>query len=228
MRISLAALTLVLLVPAASSQSQYGGGQGAYFGFSGPGLSWTGGDFSGFGMRGEGGRRLGNGVDVGLLGAFSHYGLHSDQVGVTSWTLGTTAGIARPAPLGTVARLAGLVAYRDHAGDYANGERLDRSYLIGDVTASLGKEIPLVGSVRVQPTAGLFAQFAGALDVDASDTFAPNRESKLYSGIQLELPVLFRVLGKDAVLSAGYRILPGQASGATATTAPGLTFRVNF
>lgn len=231
MRFSLATLAALLLLSPASAQSQYADGEGTYVSLGTLKL-WGGGGISGIELGGEVGRRLGNGVDVGLIGSYGTYGLQSEY-STTSWSAGATAGLTRPAPLGTVARLQGLASYRSTNGTYPNADapslQFDRSHLTGDLSATLGKEIPIIGSVRVQPTVGLYGRAAGTLDIGATDSFEQGRTSSLDAGLQFELPVRFRLFGADVTFVTGVRhsLVPGDDR-PPRSTIPTAGLRINF
>ncbi|PAP78404.1 hypothetical protein [Rubrivirga marina] len=232
MRLSFVALAALLLAPLASAQSQYADGEGTYLSLGHLKLWGGNGGLSGVEFGGEIGRRLGDGVDVGLIGSYGTYGLRSDEYGTTGWSAGVTAGLTRPAPLGTVARLQGLVAYGSVDGTYPEADapdlRFDRSSLTGDVSATLGKEIPIIGSVRLQPAVGLYGRAVGTVDIGADDSFEQRPGPRLDAGLQFELPVRFRLFGTDAALVTGIRrsLVPGEVSARSAIPMVGL--RINF
>lgn len=222
---------VALLAPLASAQSQYAEGEGTYLSLGHLKLLGGSGGLSGVELGGEVGRRLGNGVDVGLIGAYGTYGLRSEY-GTTGWSAGVTAGLTRPAPFGTVARLQGLVSYGSADGTYPSADapdlRFDRSTLTGDVSATLGREIPIIGSVRLQPAIGLYGRAVGTVDIGAADTFEQRPGPRLDAGLQFELPVRFRLFGADAALVTGVRrsLLPGDV--AMRSTIPTVGLRINF
>jgi hypothetical protein len=232
MRLSFVVLAALVFAPLASAQSQYAKGEGTYLSLGHLKLWGGNGGLSAFELGGEVGRRLGNGVDVGLIGSYGTYGLRSDTYGTTGWSAGVTAGLTRPAPLGTVARLQGLVAYGRVDGTYpaedAPALRYDRSSLTGDVSATLGKEIPIVGSVRLQPAVGLYGRAAGTVGIGADDSFEQRPGPQFDAGLQVELPVRFRLFGTDAALVTGVRrsLVPGEVS--MRSTIPTVGLRINF
>jgi hypothetical protein len=232
MRLSLLTLTALFLAPLASAQSQYGEGDGTYVSLGTLKLWGGNGGISGVELGGEVGQRLGDGVDVGLIGSYGTFGLRSDEYGTTSWSAGVTAGLTRPAPLGTVARLQGLALYGSTDGTYPDSDapplRYDRSVAVGDVSATLGKEIPVIGSVRLQPTVGLYGRAVGTVDIGADDSFEQRPPARLDAGLQFELPVRFRLFGADVALVTGVRRSLVSGDGSTRPVIPTAGLRINF
>lgn len=219
MRLVLSALALLILAAPAWSQSQFADGEGTYITFDEFRLSSSGGVVDRFEVGGEVGRRLGNGVDVGVVGS---YGTYDRRIGSprSGWSLGATAGITRPAPLGAQARVRGLVAYTAHSfpNTATDGSTFGWTSATGDLTATLARTVPVVGSVKLQPTVGMYGRVDQMLSVNASDTFQ-RRDGPVFDvGVQFELPVRFRLFGTDVALSPAVRysivngLFPGRQS----------------
>ena len=219
-------LALALSLPVAA-QSQFADSAGTYVSVGGFPVAWGG---SNVGLRlgtsVEVGRRFGNGVDAGLIGSYEAYGTRAE-----AWSVGATGGLTRPAPLGTVARLQATALYR--SGDYDSADvSYGQTSVLGDVSATVGRSVPVVGSFRLQPTVGVFARVDQALTF-RSEGFDPAIEPSFrpyaLTGVQLELPLTFRLFGADATFAPGLRMGVGSRGwGRYASGVPGGAFRLNF
>ena len=222
-RLALPALLGLLAALPASAQSQFADSAGTYVAVDGFPVAYGG---SGLGLRlgtsVEVGRRFGNGFDAGLTGSYVASGTRT-----TEWSVGVTGGVARPAPFGTVARLQATATYGATAYDY-DGRSFDRSGLGGDVSATLSRSIPIAGSVRIQPTVGVFATVGQTLAFDGTGVSDPLPEAFTRMGLQVELPITFRLFGADAAFVPGVRI--GLSDGRYFDTGgvSGAAFRLNF
>ncbi|WP_412060636.1 hypothetical protein [Rubrivirga sp. IMCC45206] len=200
MRLVLAALALVLLAAPASSQSQYADGEGLYVSFDEFRVRHSGGEFQRVDLGGEVGRRLGNGIDVGLVGSYHRYGFSG---GGASWSAGVSASLTRPAPLGTIGRVRGVVSYGSTR--IPNPSAFDRSYGQVDLSATLARTVPVVGSIKLQPTVGVYGRMTQLLSVGSEDV-RPRPDGPLFdTGVQVELPIQFRLFGADVALAPAMR-----------------------
>ena len=224
-RPALAALLGFVLALPAAAQSQFADSAGTYLSVDGPAVGWGG---SGVGLvlgtQVEVGRRFGNGLDAGLTGSYVAYGERA-----RFWSVGVTGGLTRPAPAGTVARLQAAAAYGGRAYD-SDALAYSQTGASVDLSATLGRSIPVAGSVRVRPTVGVFATAGQPISfaVDRPQFAEDGFRTFVTTGLQVELPVTFRLFGADAAFVPAVRFgLTGGPSPGFGGV-PGGGFRLNF
>ncbi|WP_412068540.1 hypothetical protein [Rubrivirga sp. IMCC43871] len=221
MRLVLAALALLVLAAPAGAQSQFADGEGLYLSFDEFRVRHAGGQFQGIDLGGEVGRRLGNGIDVGLVGSYTAYGNRG-----SGWSAGVSAGLTRPAPLGTTGRVRGLVSYGSTS--IPSPSAFDRSYGTGDVSATLARTVPVVGSIKLQPTVGVYGRVTQLLSVGSEDV-RPRRDSPYFdTGLQVELPIQFRLFGTDVALAPAVRYSIANGWRPAHIGSAGSLLRINF
>lgn len=226
------ALVAALAYPAAA-QSDYTDEEGAYLSFDEFSLRWADG-LAGAEVSGQAGWRFGNGFDVGLKAEYGAYGYGQSTYDASGWSIGATAGYAyRPSPR-TVARVAGEVTYGRSGqtpGEVVVQDPLSYriTWLGAGAQATLGRDVPLVGSVGVRPTVGAHAAARQSLvrEVQGFDLSPGSDQVRIGVGLHLEMPVTFRLFGTDAALVPGYR-LPLGGTGLGVESGPSLGLRVNF
>ena len=224
MRRSLPALLAFALALPAAAQSQYADSAGTYVSVGGFPISYGG---SGLGLQlgtsVEVGRRFGNGFDAGLTGSLVTYGTRA-----TSWSVGAAAGLSRPAPLGTVARLQAAASYGGLSYDYT-GLQLRSTSVRGDVSATVGRSVPLVGTLRLRPAVGVYGAVSQRLSLDNPSDLRAGAATRVDGGVQVEVPLTFRLFGKDAAVIGRYRVSGwGDVGLYGEGNYPGGGFRLNF
>ena len=218
-RVVLPALLGRALALPASAQSQYADSAGTYISTSG----FTIGSGGRFGTQAQLGRRFGNGVDVGVVGSYDRYG--EDRAG---WSAGAVVGLTRRAPAGTFTRLQASALYQNVDLAYSTGDRFASSGLVGDVSATVGRSVPVVGSLRFQPTVGVYARASQALTLTFPDRFQDLDRFHAEAGFQAEFPLTFRLFGADATIAPALRFAPGQDGVRARGLLPGGGLRLNF
>lgn len=185
------------------------------------------GDLQTLGTTIEAGRRFGGGLEAGLVGSYASYGRGEPQGG-RGWSAGLTGGWTRPAPLGTTFRLRGLATFGSSSSTVESGG-IETTRLVGDLSATFGREVPVVGSVRVEPMAGVYAHVLDPMRLAGTGAFAelPPGRTRTETGLQFALPVRFRVLGLDAALTPAVRF-EGLRFGRSSLAVPGMGFRLDF
>ncbi len=227
-------LVVAALALPAAAQSGLSDGPGTYAAMNDFQLSSGQDDLTGLGMGGEIGYRFEGGFDVGLIGSLGRNRTDSN-VNSDAWMAGVTAGLTRSALFGTVARLQAVAAVEIVDLTLSRGTMSTESYsystAVGDVSATLGRTIPVIGSVRIRPTAGLYARVENNLSFEGRGRYADtNPGSNFDSGLQFELPITFRVLGVDAAFVPSARMSFGEPLGSDRirSMVPTGGFRLNF
>ena len=237
----LLALALASAAPLAA-QTQLADGAGAYVGLH----SLSFGSELQFGVDATVGRRYQSGLDVGLRAGTRRYGRGSYRTVQVSPSLGYTGSLGG----GTLGRVQARADYASASrtiqsiGTTPSGEvkaSSDRSSarLAGlDLSASVSRPVRLAGSLRVHPTVGGYATAVRAFDVrpfaDGALRNGLNGSETAYGlGVELALPVSFRLFGADAAVVPTARLqLAGDAlrlqQAAGLEPAGGLGFRLNF
>ena len=228
-----AALDLLFgLAPCAVAQSQFTEEKGAFltfdeFTFQNRGSVWGGGGKVGAGWR------FGNGADIALRGGYSANGLGDADVDGRGWSLGATTGYTIRPRARTIARVQGTVAYGRAVATFnetATRDYFDYAYssFATDVSATLGYQVPLAGSLGLQPTIGVYGQADQLLSVETTPTLGGIRAAgdwRTSLGLHLAAPLTFRLLGHDAAVVPSLRYSLGGDAPVRGGT---LGFRLNF
>lgn len=211
MRLLVAALILLASVPALA-QSQYASGPGAFvnlysLGYSSTGRPWA---------RGTVGYRLSDHADVGLW-----VGYKAGEWG-RNVSVGPTVGLTQQIGRDWSARLEASARYgsvRLDGEPYGreSGMTTSSTTVSEDLTATVGRPLPLPGSFQMRPTIGVYATGRQALSLDAALERTPTVQEYAQVGLHLELPITFRILGTESAVTTAVRIgLAGEG-----TTTPG-------
>ena len=157
----------------------------------------------GFGTVASFGYRQANGLDYGIGVRLDHRPPSAQVSGYQSTSLGATLGYTRALGKGVRLRMESAASFRavtydrtqlDQSLDYAGSA-------IGlDVSASISRPFRLVGSFRVDPTLGVYANGTQALTESAYGfgvQSATPTLTGLDGGVQVGLPLSFRALGAD-------------------------------
>lgn len=233
----LSALALVAALPlAAASQTHLADSTGGYvalhelsFGHSGSG--WT------RALDGTLGYRFSDRVDAGL-----RLGHVSGSLG-RSWRVAPTAGYTRRLGAGALARVEGTLAYQTYSWtelesselpDGTSGFERSQPYgarsLSGDVAATVSRPVRLVGSLRVHPTLGVYAAASQAFDRRYPARIGDLGPSALRgsAGVQVGLPLSFRLFGQDVSVAPTARFSLVGNLGRLPDTYGGGGLRLNF
>ena len=192
--VSALALAATLATPALA-QTQYADSSGGYVALNS--VSFGGQDV--LGLNATIGYRFSAGADVGFQLGREKYGSSE------SFVAGPTAGFSRRIGSGWTGRVEGSVQYITLNGstriysEEAPGGASD-VYRIRDlredVTVTASRPLRLAGSFSIRPTLGLFATGRQGLTADYSGT--AGRSDSYAAGVHLELPLTFKVFGRDA------------------------------
>lgn len=149
------------------------------------------------------------------------------------YAVGPTGGVTQPLPGGLRLRL-------DAGADYASSEmtrfnreigdfdRLAAQTLTTDASATVSRPLRLVGTVRVAPGLGVYGTAGRYLAYDGYEGFPTPRTAFTSAGVQIEMPLSFRLLGRSVAFAPGVRwSLVGQPLG-DPITSTGAVARVNF
>jgi len=225
-RLSLLALAVLITAGPAAAQSQPDDESGTYVMLQDVDLTVEDGDLLGYGVVGEVGRRFGGGLEAGLLASYGSY--RSGSVQSAGWRLGLTSGLAHAAPLGTTLRFRGLASVGASHATSLEANDFRATTLLGDLSATLGRSIPIIGSLRLEPSVGAYTQANQTLGARGTGHFEglPASRTRLGAGLQVELPVRFRVFGADASVTTGLRraLLGNRAAGIGLVPGTGLRF----
>ncbi len=231
MRLVALALLAVVALPA-TAQSQFSDESGIFLTFDEFRLQRVGGGSGGEGQVGVG-YRFGNGADVALHGGYGIGGLGDDSQDHSLWSLGGVAGYSvRPADR-TLARVEGGVTYARFSTTFQESATrpflaYDGSSLQFDASATVGRDLPIAGTLAVRPTVGVYGQARRFLTFEGSDNVAAlaTGDWRHDLGLHVEAPITFRLLGTTAaVVPALRRSLGGNGVPAQGGT---LGFRLNF
>ena len=194
-------LTLCALVALSASsspaQSQYADSTGVYVGLGQ------------FASEGKVGYRFGSGLDAGVRARY--FGRESNR----RVSGGPVVGLSRPLSYGFAGRVEGAILYERGSGYaetvFSGGSAQNLSpfrfeVLTGDVTATLSRSIGIAGSLRIQPTLGVYANRTQQLAADYSEQFEAVDRSSESAGVHIEFPLTFRVFGRDVAYVAAGRI----------------------
>ena len=237
-------LALALLTFPAAAQSSFAPGPGAYVSvLEADAIPFGDGDV---GLDAEAGWRFGNGLDVDVrLGvgrrdfdrAYDAEGFGAARkavvglgAGYTHW-LGERTGV-RLATSGHLRRTEARDApqTRTLTGEVVGSAAYSRGTNEGEVDASMVafRRVPVWRSVRIQPGLGLYAGWGTQTENDVDGRFslradAGPLDTEAWSGVEISLPVLFRLGGLDLTFDYRGRI---DIAGRTPTIEPRL--RANF
>ena len=228
MRLVPALALAALLASPALAQTQYADSSGGFVSLNKLALLTRGAQD----VDGTLGYRFSNSTDAGLR--IAHF---NDPV-YDETQLGLITGITWPVGAGFTSRVEGAVRYKTSGGvrqlytrGSASGDEYDyRFRSVGaDVSATVGRRIPLGGSLAFRPSVGGFAATRRFVTRDfPAGTFQVNR-SATSAGVQGELPLTFRVLGADAAFVPffGRFVLAGSRT-VEADIPSGALLRLNF
>ena len=199
--IALAALTAA----PALAQTQYADSSGGFVSLRS--LSFSGARFDA--VDGTAGYRFATGTDVGIRYA------HSGGFLYASDRIGPIAGLTRPLGAGFTGRVEASVLFETVGGTGGDFVGLNDEYvppfefrvqsLYEDVSATVSRRVPLVGSVALRPTVGGYATALQRISVDYPAASTGLQRSRYSGGVQYEIPVTFRVFGQDAAVVPGGR-----------------------
>lgn len=194
-----------LLASPALAQTQYADSTGGFVSLNG--LSFSGTDLRG--IDGTVGYRFRTGVDLGL-----RYSTIDYDVDESFHRFGPVVGITRALGSGFSGRAEATVQFSTYSERRAidfNGQAVEpfdiRSRdLFEAVSATVSRRVPLVASLALQPTMGVYAAGRQRLTFEYPNLpFEPSR-SDASAGLQLELPITFRIFGQDAAVVTGTRL----------------------
>lgn len=211
MRTLVTVLVLWASAPALA-QSQYARGAGVFVNLQDVGYSSTGRPWA----SGTLGYRLSDHADVGLW-----VGYKTGEWGSRA-SAGPTVGLTQPIGRDWSARLEGSGRYESarldgQRYDGTGGADVRLASVSEDVTATVGRPLPLPGSFQMRPTAGVYATARQGLGRDAAFERVPSVQEYAQVGLHLELPITFRMLGTESAVTTAVRIgLAGEG-----TTTPG-------
>ena len=229
MRLASALALAATLATPALAQTQYADSSGGYVSLSA--LSF--GRYGFGGIDGTAGVRLSNGTDVGI-----RYSSESDGP-FDAFRIGPVVGVTRPLGAGFVGRAQAAIQYATGGGTVQPFVRYDGTTDEGytyrvrdlreDLSVTVARRIPLVGSVAFQPAVGGFAVARQRITFDFSPAaqFQPARTDGSV-GVQIELPLTFRLFGHDAAVSTIGRVSLKGAPFLGDDTVAGGGFRFNF
>ncbi len=226
MRLLAAALAVLASVPALA-QTQYADSSGGFASLneitlSGDGLQ---------GLDGTVGYRFSNGTDLGLrIGYASGFNYDGTRLGVIT-------GVTRSVGAGFTGRLEGTVEYLttggvrstfSDAGVFQNAFDYRFRSVREDVSATVGRRVPLLRSLALMPSVGGYAVARQLVSAEyPAGTFQVDG-STIAAGVQGELPLTFRLFGKDAAIAVFNRFgLTGARTLGTDIPSGG-RLRVNF
>ncbi len=222
------AAALALAAPS-SSQAHLADSSGVYLSL---------GTISSSGYGGSLGYRQSDGLDYGVYLGVSQFTRASEINGQTyaGFQVGPQAGYTALLGRGVQGRISSQVLYG--SGGYTrNGGTVSTdtaprsvSYqaLTGNLTATVSRSVRLVGSLRVRPTVGVYAEGRQLLSYQTDQT--PDLElsrTRLGMGVHVGLPLSVRVLGQDVALSPFMQI-PVTGEFPVGGTYAGGGLRINF
>lgn len=203
--VSLPALALLLALgtaPEASAQLAdssgvylaLGGGYSTSSGLIGPAIA--------AGYRQQNGLEYGVGVALESRGPGTDYFYSSTSVGATA---AYTTSVASRTNL-RIEGTAGFstTAYRNDLFD--NEQRLDGTALTFDASARVSREMLSVGSVRLAPSVGVYASGYDRLNTYSEGFGSEIPGAGFDAGLQVGIPLSFRLLGTDVTLPLQTRI----------------------
>ena len=210
MRLSLAALALVALAAPSSAQTQYADSAGVYVALH---------DVSAFGAQGSVGYRASNGFDVGIQYARYSQDFERDgrrtvsEIGtlssITLFRIGPEVGYTRKLSDRVTGRVSASVLYGSSRVQVSASPTGAGGYnskgLSSNLTATVARQVPVIGSFQIQPTAGVFVETSRVLERLSTSETSP--QSQAAAGLHLALPLSLRVLGQD-VTFAPYAQIP--------------------
>ena len=209
MRLVAAAALVAALSSAPSAQTQFADSAGVYVSLH---------DIRLHGAEGSVGYRTSGGFDYGLryrrfTQDYESRGVRLASVegeltSVRTFRIGPELGYTRQLSDRIVGRVSASVLYSSSRITLVDSPEPDvtryRGYstqnLASNLTATVARRVPVVGSFQIQPTAGLFVETRRTLysDFSAGGAFPQGRAA---AGLHLELPISFRLLGQDVTLS---------------------------
>ena len=207
-----AVLLALAFANSSAAQSHLADSSGVYTGLNDLSIGVSGSDVQAT-LGGVLGYRQANGLDYELGVGFGHSGTTS------SFEVAPRLGLTRPLGSRFFARTEATLSYRQ--ANYnarpivlGSGEEtpardlsVSSSDLAATVSAGLGREFRLVGSLKVQPSIGLYGQASRLLTYSERglsergiDPAQPGA-MRYSAGAYVELPLSFRLFGKDVTLS---------------------------
>ena len=187
----------VLFTTPALAQTQYADSSGVYVGLSQ------------FASEGTVGYRFGSGLDAGVRARY--FGRETSR----RVSGGPVVGLSRPLGSGFVGRVEGAVLYEYGSGFgrtvFSGGTAQNLSpyrfeRLTEDVTATVSRSLGVVGSLRIRPTLGVYANRTQQLADDYPERIGVVDTSGGSAGVHVEFPLTFRVFGLDVAYVAAGRI----------------------
>ena len=237
MRLVAAAALVAALSSAPSAQTQFADSAGVYVSLH---------DIRLHGAEASVGYRTAGGFDYGVryrrfTQDYGSTGVRLSSVegelsSVRNFRVGPELGYTRRLSDRVVGRISASVLYSSGQTTFVDSPEPDvtrsRAFtsesLASNLTATVGRRVPVVGSFQIQPTAGLFVETHRTLRFDLP---LSNREtfpqSDAAAGLHLELPISFRLLGQDVTL-ASYGQVPLVGRDFFSRTYAGGGLRVNF
>ncbi len=214
---------LALAVSPAIAQTQYADSAGVYVSLIDVSVGRVG------SFEGEAGVRLPGGVDLGLALRTSAGN------GFRSFRAGPVVGITRAVGSGFIARATATAQYvafshtarASNTGLFVDPYDYSVSEIREDVSATLGRRIPIVGSVAFQPAIGAYAVALQRIKIDRPSAALPVEGEDYSLGVQFEIPITFRMFGLDAAIAPVTRFSL-RGSPYLEQTTPGVGYRLNF
>ncbi len=229
MRLVPALALAALLASPALAQTQYADSSGGFVSLNG--LTFRNSDLQA--VDGTLGYRFSNGVDFGLRYERSVYGFENSA----AHQFGPVLGITRPLGAGFSGRAEATVQYSTYSSRRTigfDGQPTDPfdirvRDLSESVSATVSRRVPLVGSLALRPAVGGYAAARHNLTFDYPGYPDLQPRTQIGFGLQVEVPITFRLFGQDAAIVPGGRIpLTLTSAGIEDATYVGGGLRLNF